>query len=134
MSKITCTGCGTEKDAGEFYASSKKKCKACVLKRQKDLKESKDGGAKKSARGTSKSPAKRKAKAKVRAAERPADSRWEQPGGFGFAVELQVDEATKSTDVHLEQSTKDLGEQNIWLSQHEARSLQSWLNEKLGVI
>ncbi len=135
MAMIKCKACKQEKDESEYYASSKTKCKACVLERQKALKEARAAGKAPSgrkARGKSTNKANASKMGKASAEVKPADSRWEQPGGFGFAVELQVDENTRQTDVHLEQKTPDLGEQNIWLSQYEARSLRAWLDEKLG--
>lgn len=130
MATRTCNTCKIEKAEEEFYASSPKKCKVCVLKRQKDLKTTRGGGTK--AAGESKKKSKRTTKTSS-PPTRAADSLYQQPGGLGFTVQLEVDANTKTTDIRLTQYNATVaGDQNIWLSQHEARALQSWLADHLG--
>ncbi len=132
--KITCTGpCGEAKDATEFYGKSKK-CKVCTLARQKDLKASKAaGGGKAKAKKKSAGKGKRVARKAAKTTTAPGGHVLFVPaGGFGLSATLETDKATGHTDIHLEQTTKELGAQNVWLSQLEAQSLASWLNENLG--
>lgn len=128
----TCIGpCGQSKDAGEFYGKSNK-CKRCTLDRQKELKAGNAAPRKKAAAGVKKKGGGRRKTTKADTPPRVPDSKWSRPGGFGFAVALQVDEEKKQTDIVLEQTTT-AGEASIWLNQAEARELHSWLTEQLGV-
>jgi hypothetical protein len=65
-------------------------------------------------------------------AEPKVTSKWSRPFGFGFDVELQVDEKKKQTDIAIEQ-TIDGKTATIWLNQAEARELHSWLTETMGL-
>jgi len=125
-----CAKCTDEKAADQFRKFGRGRKKVCIPCEDAEGSTGKTRRTgKRKAAGAGKGPGRSKKKKAL-----AETSRWEQPGGFGFAVQLQVDEKAKQTDIHLEQTTPDLGTQNIWLSQHEARSLQSWLNDKLGTV
>lgn len=130
-----CTGpCGQEKADDQFYASSPNKCKACVLKRQKELKDAAAGG-KAATQTTIKGGGSRKSSGSKKAAGKPVhtpNATWIRPSGFGFEVSLQVDADKAQTDILIKQHGTELGEQTVWLNQAEARELHSWLTEQLG--
>src|SRR5689334_13067949 len=99
--KITCSGpCGEAKDLTEFYGKSKK-CKACTLARQKELKASKSKSGKKRA-------APKKGKRTTRATPPPpkADpSALQVPASLGFTLSVDEDAETGATNVVIGQSS-----------------------------
>lgn len=125
-----CNSC-PETDPSKFYESSPKKCKACVLKRQKALKDAKTTGKKKAkAKAKAKTASKQPATRGRAAADTAATAQYQRPPGMGFAVRKEVDESTGVTDVRIDQhNSTAAADWSIWLNPLEASELRDWLNK-----
>lgn len=115
MANKVCKRCKDPKEASDFYRESDKTCKTCVLKRQKELREAKNGGG-----SQTKIKTKRKAKAEAPAAPEPIAApspTLTMTPGYGFAAVIE------EGVLKIEQGDAQGNVDTLLLSRTEARVL-----------